>query len=301
MVRSPSEPINPALVEGSSGFIVGKPCGTSATELPTGVNHSVARRVVAVPHASGSDNRRVSKLTRRSRYETLILRQVLRHNVRHEPAESERCSGVSQKRSFVRRGGEASARITLRHCGCAFRLDRHRDMLSVPGREQQQAPHRPPPGVPSGVGSVAWHEDKRAGGGDHEAVAELEGQLALGDVERPVRVGVEVQRRAAVPGRHRADHAAEGAVGVARAEHHRPAGHLAGGAGGIREHERHAVDPVHGHTLVGDQNEYAVNHTAKSARSADENVTAERGSHAAARRGRTTPTSSYFLQNSSSS
>jgi len=69
----------------------------------------VGRKEEELTHSAAPVEISIQPLTRLSQnlpmvpsFDTLVLRRVLRHNVRHEQSHSERCSGESQKPSFVR-------------------------------------------------------------------------------------------------------------------------------------------------------------------------------------------------------
>jgi len=101
------------------------------------------------------------------------------------------------------------------------RLDGNELVLSVPGRDEDEATHRSVTGVPHGVGHPPRHEDKASRGDRELAVSEPERGVAVGDVERLVGVRVDMQRRRRLTRRKRADDDDIRAVRLGRAEVHR--------------------------------------------------------------------------------
>ena len=66
-------------------------------------------------------------------------------------------------------------------------------VLRVAGRDEDESAHRPVAGVANGVGHPPRNEDEGTRGDWDLAVSELERGVAVRDVERLVRVWVEVQ------------------------------------------------------------------------------------------------------------
>ena len=68
-------------------------------------------------------------------------------------------------------------------------LDGNELVLSVPGRDENEATHRSVTGIPDGVGHPPRHEDKASRGDRELAVSEPERGVAVRDVESLVGRG----------------------------------------------------------------------------------------------------------------
>jgi hypothetical protein len=78
-------------------------------------------------------------------------------------------------------------------------------VLGIARRDHDHPADRLLPGAPDGVGHPPRHEDEAACGDRELAIPRLERGLSRGELERLVGVGVDVQGRAGIAGRKRAD------------------------------------------------------------------------------------------------
>jgi hypothetical protein len=113
------------------------------------------------------------------------------------PARRPRAGGGQSDPSRVRAAGATTVDLAG--------LYRDEHVLRAAGRDEDEPAHRTIAGVPDGVGRPPRHEDEAAGGDRDLAVAEQERGDAVRDVERLVRVRVEVQRRSWLTRRERPD------------------------------------------------------------------------------------------------